>query len=177
MCCPQKFSGQETSRGLWGKGVSVYRDLGAKCLPKVDMEAWGTSSPWFPIRKTPSTVNNASLFLGELSNRNRLCSKIVIIAQDLVNLFFSLPFFFCFFKKLPFTIPELVQASPCRSSDGILYMGKGSCFQHWYFDLFGNEPQNLGKWHVWERCAVTPPPTLLGKVFLALVVLVHVRIS
>ncbi|XP_033897133.3 serine/threonine-protein kinase/endoribonuclease IRE1-like [Acipenser ruthenus] len=26
--------------------------------------------------------------------------------------------------KLPFTIPELVQASPCRSSDGILYMGK-----------------------------------------------------
>ncbi|KQK81807.1 hypothetical protein AAES_77214 [Amazona aestiva] len=24
--------------------------------------------------------------------------------------------------KLPFTIPELVQASPCRSSDGILYM-------------------------------------------------------
>lgn len=27
-------------------------------------------------------------------------------------------------QKLPFTIPELVQASPCRSSDGILYMGK-----------------------------------------------------
>ncbi|KAM5126409.1 LOW QUALITY PROTEIN: serine/threonine-protein kinase/endoribonuclease IRE1-like, partial [Mantella aurantiaca] len=26
--------------------------------------------------------------------------------------------------KLPFTIPELVLASPCRSSDGILYMGK-----------------------------------------------------
>nr|CAB3243594.1 serine/threonine-protein kinase/endoribonuclease IRE1-like [Phallusia mammillata] len=26
--------------------------------------------------------------------------------------------------KLPFTIPELVQASPCRSSDGILYTGK-----------------------------------------------------
>ncbi|XP_043926387.1 serine/threonine-protein kinase/endoribonuclease IRE1 [Protopterus annectens] len=26
--------------------------------------------------------------------------------------------------KLPFTIPELVQASPCRSSDGILYMGR-----------------------------------------------------
>ncbi|KAJ1129588.1 hypothetical protein NDU88_007955 [Pleurodeles waltl] len=26
--------------------------------------------------------------------------------------------------KLPFTIPELVQAAPCRSSDGILYMGK-----------------------------------------------------
>ena len=27
-------------------------------------------------------------------------------------------------KKLPFTIPELVTASPCRSSDGILYTGK-----------------------------------------------------
>uniref|UniRef100_A0A669AVJ2 Serine/threonine-protein kinase/endoribonuclease IRE1 n=1 Tax=Oreochromis niloticus TaxID=8128 RepID=A0A669AVJ2_ORENI len=26
--------------------------------------------------------------------------------------------------KLPFTIPELVQAAPCRSSDGILYTGK-----------------------------------------------------
>ncbi|KAI5090279.1 serine/threonine-protein kinase/endoribonuclease IRE2 isoform X1, partial [Silurus meridionalis] len=26
--------------------------------------------------------------------------------------------------KLPFTIPELVQSSPCRSSDGILYTGK-----------------------------------------------------
>lgn len=28
------------------------------------------------------------------------------------------------FQKLPFTIPELVQASPCRSSDGILYTGE-----------------------------------------------------
>lgn len=27
-------------------------------------------------------------------------------------------------KKLPFTIPQLVAASPCRSSDGILYTGK-----------------------------------------------------
>ncbi len=26
-------------------------------------------------------------------------------------------------KKLPFTIPELVTAAPCRSSDGILYTG------------------------------------------------------
>ncbi|XP_016521220.1 serine/threonine-protein kinase/endoribonuclease IRE1-like isoform X2 [Poecilia formosa] len=26
--------------------------------------------------------------------------------------------------KLPFTIPELVQSSPCRSSDGMLYTGK-----------------------------------------------------
>ena len=27
-------------------------------------------------------------------------------------------------KKLPFTIPQLVAASPCKSSDGILYTGK-----------------------------------------------------
>ncbi|KAJ7386230.1 Serine/threonine-protein kinase/endoribonuclease IRE1 [Desmophyllum pertusum] len=27
-------------------------------------------------------------------------------------------------KKLPFTIPELVRAAPCRSSDGILYTGR-----------------------------------------------------
>ncbi|XP_032242727.1 serine/threonine-protein kinase/endoribonuclease IRE1 [Nematostella vectensis] len=27
-------------------------------------------------------------------------------------------------KKLPFTIPELVRASPCRSNDGILYTGR-----------------------------------------------------
>ncbi|KAL1483189.1 hypothetical protein MTO96_013086, partial [Rhipicephalus appendiculatus] len=27
-------------------------------------------------------------------------------------------------KKLPFTIPELVSASPCRSTDGILYTGQ-----------------------------------------------------
>ena len=26
-------------------------------------------------------------------------------------------------KKLPFTIPELIAASPCKSSDGILYTG------------------------------------------------------
>ncbi|CAG2066750.1 unnamed protein product, partial [Timema podura] len=27
-------------------------------------------------------------------------------------------------KKLPFTIPQLVASSPCKSSDGILYTGK-----------------------------------------------------
>lgn len=27
-------------------------------------------------------------------------------------------------KKLPFTIPQLVANSPCRSSDGIFYLGK-----------------------------------------------------
>ncbi|XP_057201931.1 serine/threonine-protein kinase/endoribonuclease IRE1-like isoform X1 [Triplophysa rosa] len=42
--------------------------------------------------------------------------------------------------KLPFTIPELVQASPCRSSDGILYMGKKQDI--WYVvDLLTGEKQ------------------------------------
>uniref|UniRef100_A0A8C5R512 Serine/threonine-protein kinase/endoribonuclease IRE1 n=1 Tax=Leptobrachium leishanense TaxID=445787 RepID=A0A8C5R512_9ANUR len=42
--------------------------------------------------------------------------------------------------KLPFTIPELVQASPCRSSDGILYMGKKQ--DVWYvIDLVTGEKQ------------------------------------
>lgn len=27
-------------------------------------------------------------------------------------------------QRLPFTIPELVHASPCRSSDGVFYTGK-----------------------------------------------------
>ena len=27
-------------------------------------------------------------------------------------------------KKLPFTIPQLVANSPCKSSDGLLYTGK-----------------------------------------------------
>ena len=33
------------------------------------------------------------------------------------------------FLKLPYTIPELVKVSPCRSSDGILYAGKTIFFQ------------------------------------------------
>ncbi|XP_034567398.1 serine/threonine-protein kinase/endoribonuclease IRE1-like isoform X2 [Notolabrus celidotus] len=42
--------------------------------------------------------------------------------------------------KLPFTIPELVQASPCRSSDGVLYTGKKQ--DSWYVvDLLTGEKQ------------------------------------
>ncbi|KAJ8404258.1 hypothetical protein AAFF_G00340310 [Aldrovandia affinis] len=44
--------------------------------------------------------------------------------------------------KLPFTIPELVQASPRRSSDGILYMGKKQDL--WYVvDLLTGEKQQM----------------------------------
>ncbi|MEE6507104.1 hypothetical protein FKM82_007967 [Ascaphus truei] len=42
--------------------------------------------------------------------------------------------------RLPFTIPELVQASPCRTSDGVLYMGKKQDI--WYvIDLITGEKQ------------------------------------
>ena len=29
-------------------------------------------------------------------------------------------------KKLPFTIPQLVTASPCKSNEGMLYTGRGN---------------------------------------------------
>lgn len=37
----------------------------------------------------------------------------------------ALPLLCSVLQKLPFTIPELVQSSPCRSSDGVLYTGIG----------------------------------------------------
>lgn len=40
----------------------------------------------------------------------------------------NLPLFGIFTsQKLPFTIPELVHASPCRSSDGVFYTGEHLC--------------------------------------------------
>ncbi|KAJ8264092.1 hypothetical protein GJAV_G00145060 [Gymnothorax javanicus] len=45
--------------------------------------------------------------------------------------------------KLPFTIPELVQASPCRSSDGILYMGKKQDLWYAVDLLTGEKKQTL----------------------------------
>lgn len=38
-------------------------------------------------------------------------------------------------QKLPFTIPELVQASPCRSTDGLLYTGKDPFLSPLLFSL------------------------------------------
>uniref|UniRef100_A0A4W5QM37 Serine/threonine-protein kinase/endoribonuclease IRE1 n=1 Tax=Hucho hucho TaxID=62062 RepID=A0A4W5QM37_9TELE len=45
--------------------------------------------------------------------------------------------------KLPFTIPELVQASPCRSSDGIIYMGKKQDLWYVVDMLTGEKQQTL----------------------------------
>ena len=44
--------------------------------------------------------------------------------------------FFCSsLQKLPFTIPELVHASPCRSSDGVLYVGKSTFLRIPFFKV------------------------------------------
>lgn len=49
-------------------------------------------------------------------------------------------------NKLPFTIPQLVKASPCRSSDGLLYAGRLSS------ELFeGQSPVAGSKKDVWMR--------------------------
>ena len=45
-------------------------------------------------------------------------------------------------KKLPFTIPELVAASPSRSTDGILYSGKK--IDTWFsVNRFTGEPRHF----------------------------------
>ncbi|CAG9864423.1 unnamed protein product [Phyllotreta striolata] len=48
-------------------------------------------------------------------------------------------------KKLPFTIPQLVSTSPCRSSDGILYTGKKK--DSWFkLDLTNGRKQQILGW-------------------------------
>ncbi|XP_050310962.1 serine/threonine-protein kinase/endoribonuclease IRE1-like isoform X2 [Anthonomus grandis grandis] len=47
-------------------------------------------------------------------------------------------------KKLPFTIPQLVHSSPCRSSDGILYTGKKKDTWYKLDPLTGNKEQIIG---------------------------------
>lgn len=49
-------------------------------------------------------------------------------------------------KKLPYTIPELVNRSPCKSSDGILYSGKKS--DSWFLidPKTGNREFVMGKY-------------------------------
>lgn len=49
--------------------------------------------------------------------------RILSQHQNMLVLSSNIHSFILLKQKLPFTIPELVQASPCRSSDGVLYMG------------------------------------------------------
>ncbi|XP_022905104.2 serine/threonine-protein kinase/endoribonuclease IRE1 [Onthophagus taurus] len=56
-------------------------------------------------------------------------------------------------KKLPFTIPQLVASSPCRSTDGILYTGKKK--DTW----FSLDPTTGQKHHIlsWDNISPTCP--------------------
>uniref|UniRef100_A0A4W3JZU1 non-specific serine/threonine protein kinase n=1 Tax=Callorhinchus milii TaxID=7868 RepID=A0A4W3JZU1_CALMI len=58
--------------------------------------------------------------------------------------------------KLPFTIPELVQASPCRSSDGVLYMGKKQDVWYVVDPLTGIKQQTLTAAFAESMCPSTP---------------------
>lgn len=55
-------------------------------------------------------------------------------------------------KKLPFTIPQLVASSPCRSSDGILYTGRK--IDSWFSidPMTGEREQLLGFDKVKNTC-------------------------
>ncbi|KAG8446071.1 hypothetical protein GDO86_013807 [Hymenochirus boettgeri] len=57
--------------------------------------------------------------------------------------------------KLPFTIPELVQASPCRSSDGVLYMGKKQDVWHVIDLVTGEKQQTLTSYFAESLCPST----------------------
>lgn len=56
-------------------------------------------------------------------------------------------------KKLPFTIPQLVSSSPCRSSDGILYTGRKKDTWYKLDPRNGNKQQVLG----WDITTSTCP--------------------
>lgn len=55
-------------------------------------------------------------------------------------------------KKLPFTIPQLVASSPCRSSDGILYTGRK--IDTWFSidPMTGEKEQLLSFYKVKDTC-------------------------
>ncbi|XP_039767215.1 serine/threonine-protein kinase/endoribonuclease IRE2 [Ornithorhynchus anatinus] len=58
--------------------------------------------------------------------------------------------------KLPFTIPELVQSSPCRSSDGILYTGKKQ--DTWFLvDPKSGEKQTTLSTEAWDGLCPSAP--------------------
>lgn len=56
-------------------------------------------------------------------------------------------------KKLPFTVPQLVASSPCRSSDGVLYTGKKKDVWFVLDPKTGEKQQILG----WDMGSPTCP--------------------
>ncbi|KAH0631721.1 hypothetical protein JD844_019471, partial [Phrynosoma platyrhinos] len=67
--------------------------------------------------------------------------------------------FLLFLQKLPFTIPELVQSSPCRSSDGIIYTGKKE--DTWFVvDPTSGQKQTTLSTEAWEDGLCPSAPRL-----------------
>ncbi|NWR66539.1 ERN1 endoribonuclease, partial [Bucorvus abyssinicus] len=64
--------------------------------------------------------------------------------------------------KLPFTIPELVQSSPCRSSDGVLYTGKKQ--DTWFIvDPKSGEKQTTLSTENWDGLCPSSPLLYIGR--------------
>ncbi|XP_063170714.1 serine/threonine-protein kinase/endoribonuclease IRE2 [Candoia aspera] len=64
--------------------------------------------------------------------------------------------------KLPFTIPELVQSSPCRSSDGVIYTGKKE--DTWFLvDPASGEKQSVLSTEAWDGLCPTSPLLFIGR--------------
>ncbi|XP_069726674.1 serine/threonine-protein kinase/endoribonuclease IRE2 [Phaenicophaeus curvirostris] len=64
--------------------------------------------------------------------------------------------------KLPFTIPELVQSSPCRSSDGVLYTGKKQ--DTWFIvDPKSGEKQTTFSTEAWDGLCPSSPLLYIGR--------------
>ncbi|OXB81844.1 UNVERIFIED_CONTAM: hypothetical protein H355_015041, partial [Colinus virginianus] len=64
--------------------------------------------------------------------------------------------------KLPFTIPELVQSSPCRSSDGVLYTGKKQ--DMWFIvDPKSGEKQTTLSTEAWDGVCPSSPLLYIGR--------------
>ncbi|XP_077173197.1 serine/threonine-protein kinase/endoribonuclease IRE2 isoform X3 [Paroedura picta] len=64
--------------------------------------------------------------------------------------------------KLPFTIPELVQSSPCRSSDGILYTGKKE--DTWFVvDPASGQKQTTLSTEAWDGLCPSAPFLYIGR--------------
>uniref|UniRef100_A0A670Y1R9 Endoplasmic reticulum to nucleus signaling 2 n=1 Tax=Pseudonaja textilis TaxID=8673 RepID=A0A670Y1R9_PSETE len=64
--------------------------------------------------------------------------------------------------KLPFTIPELVQSSPCRSSDGVIYTGKKE--DSWFLvDPASGEKHSVLSPQAWEGLHPTSPLLFIGR--------------
>ncbi|XP_043835748.1 serine/threonine-protein kinase/endoribonuclease IRE2 [Dromiciops gliroides] len=64
--------------------------------------------------------------------------------------------------KLPFTIPELVHASPCRSSDGVLYTGRKQ--DTWFMvDPKSGKKQTMLSTEAWDGLYPSAPLLYIGR--------------